>query len=204
MVKPSPQTPATASWPTSNKLLSQLQQTPATSPQSGGPSGAPPATLVLRIRGHHFTIPKRYQPGHSLTPGEAQALNQLMTENVRNNLDQEVIRAIQAQGQIDEAALLPAAIHLELQARIEAYAERYQFELRPESRGRKSALELEIEAEANDRAVQEAQASGRELNDPVIQAMINAWLVDPGVHETARSRLETRRKVALESLEDLL
>jgi hypothetical protein len=39
----------------------------------------------ITIQGIVFDLPDRYQEGHSLTPGEAHALNQVLRENIRNN-----------------------------------------------------------------------------------------------------------------------
>lgn len=43
------------------------------------------STQSVTIQGHLFTMSAPYKVGHVLTAGEAQALNQLRAENVRNN-----------------------------------------------------------------------------------------------------------------------
>ena len=43
--------------------------------------------VAVTIAGAEFTVPAPFAEGHTLTAGEAAALNQLTRENVRNSLD---------------------------------------------------------------------------------------------------------------------
>ena len=75
--------------------------------------------MQIRIRGLTFTIPSRFAPGHVLSDAEALALNGVLAENIRNNVDQWV--------RGDEGS----EAHAALAARVARYAEDYQFSGRP-------------------------------------------------------------------------
>lgn len=66
-------------------------------------------TASVTIAGKVFTLPMPYEEGHELSAGEANALNQLFHENVRNNLASKV-----KAGEIDQEG-------------VSAYAQEYKF-----------------------------------------------------------------------------
>lgn len=58
-------------------------------------------TKEITIAGKQYRVPVRYAIGHSLTAGEASALNQTFHENIRNNLSK---KEGLTQEQVDEYA----------------------------------------------------------------------------------------------------
>src|SRR5215471_12844559 len=74
----------------------------------------------ITIAGKTFNAPVRYEEGHELTSGEANALNQTYHENLRNNFAKRVKDAIEAGG-YDQSAI---------QREFDSYAEKYEFGVR--------------------------------------------------------------------------
>lgn len=72
-----------------------------------------PATETITIQKRTFTVPNPYAEGHVVSANEANALNQVFHENIRNNL----------------AKKLPE-VDADAQAAIDAYAKTYQFGVR--------------------------------------------------------------------------
>jgi hypothetical protein len=150
--------------------------------------------LVMRIRGHAFQVRPRYEAGQELTldGGEAQAFNQLMLENIRNNVAEWVQQAL------GQERVLGAQVHSELQARISDYASGYQFTLRPESHSRKGPLEIEIDLVAQEWAAHQG-------GEPEVQMEEIARLRGLAeVHEEAKRRIDLRAKTARAALAELM
>jgi hypothetical protein len=90
-------------------------------PSLGRP--APPTEVTMpemydqiTIQGQLFKVPVRYAAGHTLSEGEAGALNQTYHENLRNNFAKKVSEGIEA------------GLPLEtLQQQLDDYASEYQF-----------------------------------------------------------------------------
>lgn len=55
---------------------------------------------TITIAGIQFTVPQPYAAGHTVTEGEAAALNQTFAENIRNNMAKKV-----KDGSADQAAI---------------------------------------------------------------------------------------------------
>ena len=72
--------------------------------------------LNVNIKDTTVTTDIRYTEGHSITAGEASALNQLLRENLRNNFATK-LEALKAEGKTQE----------EIQAVFTEYASNYQF-----------------------------------------------------------------------------
>src|SRR6516162_9965317 len=56
----------------------------------------------ITIAGSRFVVPSPYKAGHTCTNGEANALNQTLAENVRNNLASRSKNGTLAQADVDE------------------------------------------------------------------------------------------------------
>jgi len=150
--------------------------------------------LTIRIRNHQFALSPRFAEGTVLTLGEAQAMNQLFCENVRNNTDQWVIAAISEAGD----APLPKEKLEELQSRITEYAEKYQFQPRAAIKLRATAVEVEA------REVAKEMAEGRGLRDQALEDEILRLMQDPTVQTIARERLIQQQIIAQQELARLL
>lgn len=73
----------------------------------------------ITIQGQTFKVPLRYAAGHTLTEGEASALNQTLHENLRNNFAKKVNEGVEA------------GVSMEImQQQLDDYADDYQFGVR--------------------------------------------------------------------------
>jgi hypothetical protein len=156
--------------------------------------------VKIRIRHYTFQLRDRYAAGHVVTAGEAQALNQQLAENIRNNIDRLVVDAIAG---LQPGQLLSAAAQAELQERIALYELNYQFQARHIPR-RTGPIEAEAMAIATERALEGARFRGEPEDGPAIDAEITAWLEDPEVQALARTRVGERERLATVGLEELL
>jgi hypothetical protein len=151
--------------------------------------------LSIRIRNYTFTLAPRFAEGTVLTLGEAQAMNQLFCENVRNNTDQWVI------AELDRApagATLSQAQINDLQERIRQYAEAYQFLPRGSNRLRQSAVEVEMIE------IVEVLVAEQKLEGEAAEEFRQRLLADPKVQAVARERLTQRQQIAGKALQDIL
>lgn len=73
----------------------------------------------ITIQGQTFKVPIRYAAGHTLTEGEASALNQTLHENLRNNFAKKVAEGTEAGTGLEV-----------LQQQLDDYANEYQFGVR--------------------------------------------------------------------------
>jgi hypothetical protein len=79
----------------------------------------------LTIQGQVFLVPAPFEEGHVLRKNEADQLNQVYKENIRNNFASTVAEAIKKAK--DEGVELNKA---ELQSELDAYVKRYDFGVR--------------------------------------------------------------------------
>jgi hypothetical protein len=152
--------------------------------------------LIVRIKQYQFELLREYTAGHVLTEGEAAALNQMLTENIRNNAYPWVVKA--AQG-----GFLTAEQQQELSERINEYANNYQFKTRVRT---KSATPLE--STARELAIQEAeiwgQQNGYSPDSHEVNSKFHELLTDPQVRERARDLIRHRQSVVEDALEGLI
>src|SRR3990167_8246725 len=74
-------------------------------------------TKQIIIQGHAFVVPVPFAEGHSLSGGEASAMNQVFHENLRNNFAAR-IKKLEGDGAIDISSL---------QNELDEYAVEYEF-----------------------------------------------------------------------------
>jgi len=153
-----------------------------------------PLTQVLHISYYDFLIPIRYHSGHTINSAEAQALNQLLLENVRNNISKWIKR-------LNHPLSLEA--HEALQSRVYAYAETYQFSGRP-SRRPVSAIDAAMGEIAAAQAEREGNEAGYAPDSPQVLLRYRQLLHDPAVRTEARKIVSERARMALTTLPDIL
>jgi hypothetical protein len=84
-------------------------------------------TDKVKVSGLLFAMPApRYSAGHTLTAGEAAALNQTRVENLRNNTTNKIKVALGVAG-VEKAEQLPTEVIAKLEADFHAYAAEYEF-----------------------------------------------------------------------------
>jgi hypothetical protein len=120
------------------------------------------ATLVdFNIKGVPFTVPHPFVEGHVLTEGEARVLNQTFKENIRNNFNAVVVRALEAAAA--EGSEVDVA---ELQEALEAYIAEYEFgQTAARASSKTSPLDREIERLARQVVVNAIKAKGLKVKD---------------------------------------
>lgn len=157
--------------------------------------------LTIRIKQYSFTLSSPFTEGSVLTKAEAQALNALRAENIRNNTSKRVEQEL---AKLPPGELLSPAQLESLQGVIAQYDRNYKFPLRHVARPRKGELEEMAEDVARERVEQQCRQQGVTLAEPELTARVAEFAALPVVQEEARRRLRERTTVAAASLEELL
>lgn len=152
--------------------------------------------ITIRIRQYAFQFPSRYREGTVLTIGEAKALNQLLAENIRNNVDQWVTKA---EAELPVGELIPQAIHSALQNKIASYAMKYEFRAR-EAKNKPGLIEIE----ARELAEQEARQLGRGPDQEDWELVVTELMSLPKIQDEARHRAKAKREIAQQMLNELI
>jgi hypothetical protein len=147
------------------------------------------------IQGVVLSIPEPFLAGHVVTEGEASALNQLLAENVRNNLAEDVKESKEKGLSLDA-----------IQKIVDDYVQEYEFGVRRigfrtsdpvESAAREIALEL---------AKRQARKAGKTLKDYGNEALrkdADEALADPVLGPKIRAKAERIAAERASALEDL-
>lgn len=149
----------------------------------------------ITIQGLTFNTPRPYAEGYTLKSNEADALNNLLGENLRNNFRQRVLDA-KEKGELDHAAL---------QAEFDAKAAEYEFGARRGGGGTaqpKDPVEREAYAIAREKIKARAKQLNRTVDAETINEMIPGLLEKyPEIRTQAQQIVATRQSVSIEELE---
>lgn len=158
--------------------------------------------MQFSISDYTFEITDRFEPGHQLSAGEAEALNRLRAENIRKNCSRLVTAALAS---THDGNLLPYEACLDIQAQISEYSARYEFEARGETI-RPGAIQAEALgiAEARLRASKRELYGELEAMDWLDPAEIAAEAKGPVAQSEARARVLAQRALGRASLEEML
>jgi hypothetical protein len=145
----------------------------------------------ITIAGKQFSVRNPYDAGHSLTEGEASAMNQLRHENVRNNCAKLVKDWTGAED--------------ELASKVDEYDEAYAFNVRAEGGARvpSDPVTTEAKAIARDAIKQQAEKQGLKYDAKQVAAAVEVLLSNPQTAPNFRAAAEKRiaeRKAAASSL----
>lgn len=151
----------------------------------------------ITIQGTMFRVPIRYAAGHSLTEGEAGALNQTFHENLRNNFASRVRDGVEA----------GVAMEI-LQQQLDDYANDYQFGVRSGGGGYRGdpvmTLAMNIAREMVRAAV---KSKGLDQDDwpasrvsQAAKSLLDSQGEDGKILQTARRQIEAEREVAKEAM----
>ena len=151
----------------------------------------------IMIQGQTFRVPLRYAAGHSLTEGEANALNQTLHENLRNNFAKKVVEGKDA-GVPQET----------LQQQLDDYANDYQFGVRTGGGGFRGdpvmTLSMNIAREVVRNAI---KTKGMDTDDwpasrisQAAKALLDAQGEDGKIISMARKQVDAEREVAKEAM----
>lgn len=167
----------------------------------------PSPVMQFKIKGYTFEISTPYSEGHQLTPGEAQAFNNLRTENIQNNFRSFVNEQIK---RLSPGELLPDSVLQALQAQLTQYDQEYTF-AQKSTRTRLGDIEREARAIALERVRVELQQASQ--SDPTFDPMawdeqktsdlVARYALLPAVIEEARARVAAHRSALAGGMEDL-
>lgn len=137
-------------------------------------------TEQITIAGTIYTAPSPYVAGHTVTEGEASALNQVLHENGRNNLARKAKDGTLTQADVD------------------AYFATYQFGVRTGGGGaRRDPIESKAMDIARDKVRDALKRGGKNLKDftaaQITQAATQALAGHPEWTELARRQVEEER-----------
>lgn len=159
--------------------------------------------MIISIKGFQFEISAPYQPLHQLTPGEAQALNSLRAENIRNNVAKLVNDAIAEQPEGLELTL-PESIVAEIQAKITSFDSNYVFKPRHEPKPRPGPIDDMIRQVARERARAIIVAELGIIDAERVAELALQLVNNEEIRDEAARRASHLAKVANSGLEDLL
>jgi hypothetical protein len=164
-------------------------------------------TKTVIISGQSFELASPYNEGHVLTAAEANAMNQLRHENIRNN----VAKAVKEAYELDTEEAIIAVLE-----KVAAYDAEYAFRISGTggSSTRLDPVEREARAIAKAGILNHLQKSGRNFKsvpvdmtteewDAKIEAQINILATSDQVLEAARQAI-VEKKNRLNSLSDAL
>lgn len=159
--------------------------------------------MKIRIGQYAFTIGAPFAAGHILDLHQADALNGLRAENIRNNVKKMVDKACAT---LAPGELLTPAELSDLQDEVSAYASDYIFGERREPKGgiRKTPFEQELRAVALERVEAQARRMEIELSPEGLEIQIEAQMKLAPVVQEARLRVAKRQEISKQALEDLL
>ena len=159
------------------------------------------ASMQVRIHEYLFDLPDPYQEGHQLSLAEAQALNKLRAENIRNNMAKVID---EARAKLEPGQLLPSDEFAALRAQIDLYASNYQFQLRHVARRNPDLLAEQTHTLARE-IVRAARArAGDALDGPAFEAEVAMLAATHEVQVKAQERLALLAIVSGDAVEDLL
>lgn len=155
--------------------------------------------MKIRINQYAFELSEPFQTGHSLSANEAQALNSLRAENIRNNVAKRVREELAILG---DGELLSLEQIKELQALVDRHSERYRFPSRHTASERLGPLEAEIKRLATLKAQEQAQNASGYYHD--WENRLPELELDPQIREQARKNVEAGQMLAKQALAELL
>lgn len=157
--------------------------------------------MQIRIRQYTFTLSEPYRAGHVINAAEAQAMNSLRAENVRNNMAKVVGDELAV---LADGKLLSAEQQAELQARITDYDGKYQFVERHRPAAGLGPIEKEALTIAEER-VRARFAQAGDLPDELrIRNETLAEATTAEVQELARRAVGLRLSIAQNAADDLM
>jgi hypothetical protein len=163
--------------------------------------------MLIRIRQYAFQVGEPHAGGDQMTPGEAQALNRLRAENIRNNLASVVAAELAAC--LPGQGLSPEAL-ARLQAKFTQYDSTYKFQERYSGSSSQGpapvtgALDRAIRAVAQARVEEALRAAGQELGPEALAKQVELACALPEVQAEGHRRAQEQAAVAKAALEELL
>ena len=149
----------------------------------------------ITISGKTFNAPLRYEEGHELSAGEANALNQTYHENLRNNFAKKVKDSIEA------GAFSQDAIQIEF----DVYAREYQFGVRSGGGQVRDPVMSEAISIAKNMIYGAMKKKNLKADAASITARAKELLPSrPDIMELAKKRVAEAQAIAAEDLSEVI
>lgn len=152
----------------------------------------------ITIKGVVLSVPQPFTEGHVCTAAEAQALNQLLAENSRNNFSGRVEKAA-ANGGADPAALQPE---------LDEYLASYEFGVRTGGGGGRAPVDpvekeaLRLAEEAVRKSIAKKGLKAKDVGNEKIKALAaEAITTHPQFRQEAERRVKAAAKIGLDELQ---
>jgi len=167
---------------------------------------------MLTIQGHEFDFgAARYAEGHQVNANEANALNQVRLENIRNNTASKIKAAATVQGvepnavNLDTTMVTVGEDSVSLRAAIQAYADSYKFSARAVSRAEPiDPVDREAERIAKE-AIRSALAAKKvkvkDLPEGKFDEAVEAYAAREEVRKEAKRRVTQRANIGAGELD---
>lgn len=158
------------------------------------------ARVAATVAGLTLNVPQPFAEGYQLSATEASAMNQLLTENLRNNLAAKIKKAKDENKPWDDA---------KAQAEMDAYSETYQFGVRIGGARSADPVQREMESIAEGRIKDALKKKGIKLNS-VDSDKMNKLILDyltkdatagDAIRKMAERRVKEESKLAIETLD---
>lgn len=158
------------------------------------------ARVAATVAGLTLNVPQPFAEGYQLSANEASAMNQLLTENLRNNMAAKIKKAKEENKPwTDEQA----------QTEMDAYAQTYQFGVRIGGARSADPVQREMEAIAEGRIKDALKAKGIKLNSVSTEKMNELILTfltkdaagDGTIRKMAERRVKEETKLAIDTLD---
>ncbi len=156
--------------------------------------------MFFHLSHYGFTLSEPFSEGHVLTRAQAQALNALRGENIREIVRREWDKL--AKPSSDE--LLSEAQVEAFQAKITEIDLKYEFRERPVSRPKTGTLGAEIESVAREQVEELARKNGEAISIGRFDSLVVEFSARIDVQAEARRRLSIKIARSKMAIEDLL
>lgn len=171
-------------------------------------AGTAAAPSTITIQGLNFAVPTPYAEGHTLTAPEANALNNLLGENLRNNFAAQIKKILEPKDAPKrEVAQLTAEELAKLQTDFAAYAAEYKLSGKRSAKAPVDPVEREavkIAREQIDTALRNKKIDKKSLAEGAYDNYVQQLLAqNPAIRDEARAyiaRLQTIGSSALDSI----
>lgn len=158
--------------------------------------------MQIRVKSYTFQLSEPFQPGQAISLGEAQALNGLRAERLREQASKAISTA---EAGSPDGLLSPAQL-IQVTERVQQLDAEHEFLPRkgPLGSTRPGAIEAEARAIAAE-AIASALSAWEQTRTPAeIEQFTRLYMERPDVQELARKRVAERQRVAAAGIEGLL
>ncbi len=161
--------------------------------------------MKITLKHFLFEISSPYSAGHRLTQVEAQALNGLRAENIRNSAGKALAKLVDARRLRHEP--MPEMLSSEEQAGLQQLVAQldsaYEFQGKAQPRAKSGTLDAEIRLAAEEWVEAELRRTGTQLSSSEFEALVAEKQRDHLLVAEGRRRLEARLELNKRTMMEL-